>query len=151
MTCGEFEDRLYDEDARVAQLGGGLAPADVAAHIAHCPDCGASWARTSAETRRLVHVMIVSPTPALRRTLRQAYRSAKRPRIHWLDVQVLSCVVTGGALGAGLAVSLATSTAGSQWAGFCLGATCALISTALRRMRSIWRAPWALVRSVLAL
>lgn len=150
MTCDEFEDRLYDEDTRVALLGRGLAPADVAAHGAHCPGCRASWAQASAEAHRLVGVMIVAPPPALHATLWRAFRSTRRNRTPWVDVHALSWVVTGGALGAGFAASVVPPTTASQWTGFWVGAACGLVSTALPSMRVIWRAPWALMRAVLA-
>ncbi len=149
MTCDEFEDRLYDEDMRVALLGRGPVPADVVVHRAHCPDCDASWAQASAELHRLVQAMIVAPPPGLQASFRRAFRSTRRNRTRWVDVQVLSWIVTGGALGAALAASVLSGTAVSQWAGFWLGAACGLVGAGSPDTRAIWRAPWALVRGVL--
>jgi predicted anti-sigma-YlaC factor YlaD len=152
MTCQELEDRLYDEDARVALRGEGSPPADLAAHMARCPACRASWVEAGTQARRLAGVMIVAPPPPLRRALYASYRPPRRRFGRpWLDLYGLSWVVTCGAVGAGLAVTVAAPTPLSQWMGFGLGATCALVGTALPRTASLWRGPWELVRSVLAL
>jgi hypothetical protein len=137
MTCAGLEDRIFDEDARAALLGRGPTPADLAHHLAGCPDCAGRWVQAAADARWFSQELLLDPPAALRRRLHQAFqrRAGRSPGV---DVTVLSRTLVAGALGASLAGGPTTL---PDWAGFCVGASLGLAWAAMRRAPQRWSHP----------
>jgi hypothetical protein len=150
MTCGELEDRLFDEDCRAALVGTAAVPVDVAEHVAHCPACARRWAGAASDTRQLAERLVVSPPPAV---LRDLYRACRPRTGSWtlrVDTDALSWAIAGGAFGASLAGGASVPAGLPEWAGFCVGASVGLTLVAFWGARRTWLAPWASVRSAAA-
>jgi hypothetical protein len=148
MTCGELEDRLFDEDCRSALLGQGDVPGDVAEHLGRCPACAREWSRAAAETSLLSQALVVVPPPALRGRMLRAYRPAGRGASagRAIGVETLFGTIAFGALGAGLAGGVPGV---SEWVGFAVGASFGLAGEAVRRANPSWRAPLTALGRVL--
>lgn len=146
MNCDEFEERLYDEDARSALLLETPVPEDLAEHQRSCPACRSSWTLASFETRNLARILIL-PAPEIHHARRPQPLASGRShdRLAWIDVHVASWAAVGGIVGLGV-LATATPSGALHWTGFWLGATIGLVAASPRWMRAMALGPWSLVR-----
>jgi hypothetical protein len=73
LSCPEFEDRLYDEDARRALEGRAAVPHDIAAHRDGCAACARLWAEAIDDVRALPQMLMAPAPPALETRLRARF------------------------------------------------------------------------------
>ncbi len=142
MTCADLDDRLFDEDCRTALLGRAPTPADVAAHLAACAACCATWSEAVDDAHRLSHLLVATPPPALRARLLDAFRLAPIVSAPWQVTEALSWAIAGGVVCAIAVGSIAPLPGFPEWAGFGMGVGVGLLAGALRRGKVIrrWKA-----------
>jgi hypothetical protein len=79
LSCAQFRDRLYDEDARRA-LEGGPVPHELAAHRDACGECTRTWAEALEDLRLFAEGLREPAPPALERRLRVGLAARYPPR-----------------------------------------------------------------------
>ena len=133
MTCDDFLDRLYDDDARAARRGRAAVPPDMAEHIRDCHDCRVAYDAAGADETVLTQALCESPSSAWRaEVLRQI---APSPRSTWtLQIAALNEAITWGILAmAASHVLLDGSVALTHVAAFWAGGAAALFRVRLRK------------------
>ena len=133
MTCDDFLDRLYDDDARAARRGHGAIPPDMAEHIRDCHDCRLAFDAAGADETLLTQALRASPSPAWRAEVRR--QIAPSPRSTWtLHIAAVNEAITWGILAmAASHVLLDGSVVLTHVAAFWAGGAAALFQVRLRK------------------
>lgn len=112
MSCAWFQDRLYDEDSRLAQRGQGHVPQDLAVHMQTCVSCRWSYEDALEDEATLSRRLQQKPSPALPARIfdRIQDRGAPRPTAWTRWFPIVSDSLTAGAV----AVALSSAIQGPQ-------------------------------------
>jgi hypothetical protein len=131
VTCAIFLDRLYDDDARAAERGGGPIPPDMARHMLDCEVCRAAYDVAAADELLLARTLSDSPPQVWRaEVLRQIARS---PRSAWTQrIATVNEVVAWGVLAVAAShVLMGEGSTAAYVAAFLTGGAAALLPPTL--------------------